>query len=297
MERRHDNPCEGPHLRSLRLRRTLPKSGQSPGQPRSAFTLLEVLVVVAIIALLMAVLLPSLKAARDQSRRALCLSNLKELHLGWTVYLETYKGQFPVGMNLEVNYGGLQGQGSMFFGSDPKHPLPKPLNKSLKLPLVLRSGGQLFACPADTGTSFVRPTAVKYYGTSYYPNPLLVGRNLWVPYGSPCQEAWTKLVGDPWGWPPTTGLLDNLRRDRVDNPSTLLFMGDFTWNDNWDEGVPDEFPFWHARKTRQNIYFLDGHGEFVYIRKGISVDARYSIIPFRSSRERFQACQQEIKCP
>lgn len=45
---------------------------------RAAFTLVEVLVVIAIIVLLLSVLLPSLQGARDSGRRAKCLSNLRE---------------------------------------------------------------------------------------------------------------------------------------------------------------------------------------------------------------------------
>jgi hypothetical protein len=41
------------------------------------------LVVIAIIALLMAILMPTLKRAREQGRRAVCLSNLKQLSLAW----------------------------------------------------------------------------------------------------------------------------------------------------------------------------------------------------------------------
>jgi prepilin-type N-terminal cleavage/methylation domain-containing protein/prepilin-type processing-associated H-X9-DG protein len=55
---------------------------------RTGFTLIELLVVIAIIAVLMAVLMPSLNRAREQGRRAVCLSNLKQLTLGWSMYAD-----------------------------------------------------------------------------------------------------------------------------------------------------------------------------------------------------------------
>ena len=52
------------------------------------FTLIELLVVIAIIALLMAILLPALKAAREQGKRAVCLNNLRQLTLAWIMYAD-----------------------------------------------------------------------------------------------------------------------------------------------------------------------------------------------------------------
>ncbi|MHC4536050.1 MAG: type II secretion system protein [Planctomycetota bacterium] len=51
-----------------------------------AFTLIELLVVIAIIAVLMAILMPSLSAARDQAKRMHCVANLKTLSLAWFMY-------------------------------------------------------------------------------------------------------------------------------------------------------------------------------------------------------------------
>ena len=55
---------------------------------RDGFTLIELLVVIAIIAILMAVLMPALNRAREQGKRAVCLSNLKQLQLAWTMYAD-----------------------------------------------------------------------------------------------------------------------------------------------------------------------------------------------------------------
>jgi prepilin-type N-terminal cleavage/methylation domain-containing protein/prepilin-type processing-associated H-X9-DG protein len=58
---------------------------------RRAFTLIELLVVIAIIAILLAILLPALGAARQASKSTLCLSNLRQLALGWSIYADENK--------------------------------------------------------------------------------------------------------------------------------------------------------------------------------------------------------------
>jgi prepilin-type N-terminal cleavage/methylation domain-containing protein/prepilin-type processing-associated H-X9-DG protein len=67
----------------------------SCGRLRSAFTLIEVLVVVAIIALLIAILLPSLARAREQAKRAACASNLHQQGLGMYSYANDNRAFLP----------------------------------------------------------------------------------------------------------------------------------------------------------------------------------------------------------
>ena len=55
---------------------------------KQKFTLIELLVVIAIIAILAAMLLPALSAARERARSASCLSNLKNLGLAHTIYMQ-----------------------------------------------------------------------------------------------------------------------------------------------------------------------------------------------------------------
>jgi prepilin-type N-terminal cleavage/methylation domain-containing protein len=60
-----------------------------------AFTLIEVLVVVAIIALLVSILLPSLNAAREQAMTVMCKTRLRELYNGHAYYAQDSKQRFP----------------------------------------------------------------------------------------------------------------------------------------------------------------------------------------------------------
>jgi prepilin-type N-terminal cleavage/methylation domain-containing protein len=61
---------------------------------RDAFTLVELLVVLGIIAIVTALLIPSLQAARAQANRTRCLSNIREIGQGIAVYLHDFR-QLP----------------------------------------------------------------------------------------------------------------------------------------------------------------------------------------------------------
>ena len=56
------------------------------GRGKQGFTLIELLVVIAIIAILAAMLLPALSAARESAKSSNCLSNLKQIQLGYAMY-------------------------------------------------------------------------------------------------------------------------------------------------------------------------------------------------------------------
>lgn len=62
---------------------------------RRAFTLVEVLVVIAIIAVLVGLLLPTMRGARERARSVACLSNLRQLAVAAHSYSAQHRGSYP----------------------------------------------------------------------------------------------------------------------------------------------------------------------------------------------------------
>jgi len=89
-------------MQSLALRRPRASRG---------FTLVEMLVVLAIIGVLAGILLPVLGSAREAARTATCSSNLKQIYLGSQMYLRDSNGIYP-----NLSYGGSAFSGSTYCG-------------------------------------------------------------------------------------------------------------------------------------------------------------------------------------
>jgi len=112
---------------------------------RHAFTLIELLVVIAIIAILAAMLLPALTKAKLKAAQARCYSNLRQLSLGMTMYVDGNNNTFP-GTASRNTYGFHIEDWIYWRTNRPGYPIEKS-------PIVVPLGsanGNLFRCPADT---------------------------------------------------------------------------------------------------------------------------------------------------
>jgi prepilin-type N-terminal cleavage/methylation domain-containing protein/prepilin-type processing-associated H-X9-DG protein len=142
------------------------------GRRAAGFTLIELLIVIAILAILAALLFPVFARARENARRASCLSNLRQIGLGLLQYVQDYDEQ-----NTRQWYGSSSG---------PSEPVASGTRyKWMDAIFPYVKSEQLFNCPSHTlpvtlGTStfdrYQFRTGRNYgsYGvnTSYFDEPI-----------------------------------------------------------------------------------------------------------------------------
>ncbi len=130
---------------------------------RRGFTLIELLVVISIIALLIALLLPAVQAARGASQRASCINNFKQVGIGLANYEITHRVLPPGyvstfdtnGTDLGPGWGWAAlilpqvEQAPLYAAINVNLPIERPANLTARLTSVAS-----FLCPADP----VRPT-------------------------------------------------------------------------------------------------------------------------------------------
>ena len=79
-----------------------------PATPRKAgFTLLELLVVVAVIGILAALLLPAMVRARTKAQGISCLNNTRQLYLAWILYADDHNGRLAYNLGGDVKVRGV----------------------------------------------------------------------------------------------------------------------------------------------------------------------------------------------
>jgi prepilin-type N-terminal cleavage/methylation domain-containing protein len=207
----------------------------------AGFTLVEVLVVIAVMALLAALLLPALGAARNKAKRTTCSNNLKQISVGIFLYADAHADTLP---SIALTNGMPWSYRWRFF---------KELTKSYDgLTGPSSAADTLFACPADTF----------YYSNSG---------------SSPLQH--TPMHADPWAdyssyWfsrlnlerSPSTGrLCDGIAGRRISsirNPTRVLMVADqpacFAYSWHKPQALTDPGPN-RMNNSLNMVGFVDGH--------------------------------------
>jgi prepilin-type N-terminal cleavage/methylation domain-containing protein/prepilin-type processing-associated H-X9-DG protein len=232
------------------------------------FTLIELLVVIAVIAVLMAILMPALRRAREQAKRIMCASQVRQQTLALLMYSQQNNGRMP----LMTFAGGQWLWDISYFASDA---------------VMENAGGdrKIFRCPSNP----VDTSAPNYWRYSESRNFFGSGIDTPEPTSADERQKNYRVVsycylmetksgrGTIWAAsaPGGTKAPDPMRKfvkttTQIGHQSQMEFVLDtvIKYPDGWTR--PDRFADWAqgtnhmARRDPDggNIGFLDGHGEW-----------------------------------
>lgn len=224
--------------------------GPAPAGARSGFTLVELLTVIAIVALLAALLWPGLTGAAARARAAMCASNLRQLQMAHWLYLHDHGGRwFPYREEVPEGtlwYWGLERGGAVAVGAEGRRSLDK--TRARLWPYLQQVGG-IEICPAMPYNApyFKRKFEIASYGYAL---------NAYMIAGIPISD--------------NSGVL---RLHQVRQPSEVVSWADSAQINTWQapaspgnpmleewyylDGSPP--PKWHFRHRRRlNAAFADG---------------------------------------
>ena len=238
---------------------------------RNAFTLVELLVVIALITILLAILLPVLGRAREQARRVQCASNLRQITNAWMMYADNNQGLLPAAAAKIATYAH---DWLIWF-----KPLTQAkLDQSALAPYVGRPlNRMLFRCPSDdwqSHTDLDGNTDFGPYYFSYSMNARLT--NTFPQYNTDIPglfrplkitkiknssekivliEVDERLIRDGM-WDPQDIIGNNSRIERIASRHGAYRVQIEELRSRWTDEAT-------RKRTRGNASFADGHVEYV----------------------------------
>jgi prepilin-type processing-associated H-X9-DG protein/prepilin-type N-terminal cleavage/methylation domain-containing protein len=246
-------------------------SGIANRQRRGAFTLVELLVVIGIIAVLISVLLPALNQARESARNLKCLSNMKQLGLVMTMYTQQHRGSVPMASDDDWSTPAANRLPSwhVYFRSEYK--LPDAALQCPSIPGGRKWTGLTWTQPEHADNNRFKsagfPPKASWDGPfmDYSINAAKIGPTLGV-WPGPTKNVQFTYRNDTWSTAMWNGHLmwGNIRK--LKQPSKVMSFTEA--RGGWvggGSGNGQDLIFRHKNGKSINVLFFDGHATSVEV--------------------------------